>query len=79
YQRIGAQSRSYASGVEQDPMSIDGPFPVVTPDACIELCRRVRERGNHLLFKPLIGGLDPELGWSSLQLFVDKVLPSVRP
>jgi hypothetical protein len=28
-----------------------------------------------LTFKPLVGGLDPEVAWEGLQLFADKVLP----
>jgi len=28
-----------------------------------------------LTFKPLVGGLDPDIGWEGLQLFADQVLP----
>jgi hypothetical protein len=27
---------------------------------------------------PLVGGLEPKLGWESLELFVHKVLPKFR-
>lgn len=54
-----------------------GFFAVVTPDECIELARSLPETSN-LSFKPLIGGLDPVEGWSSLELFVDKVLPVLQ-
>jgi len=30
-----------------------------------------------LQLKPLVGGLDPDLGWRSLELFVDRVLPAL--
>jgi hypothetical protein len=32
-----------------------------------------------LLFHPLMGGLDPELAWESLELFASAVLPKLRP
>jgi hypothetical protein len=28
-----------------------------------------------LAFKPLVGGLDPDIGWEGLHLFAEKVLP----
>jgi hypothetical protein len=28
-------------------------------------------------FKPLVGGLPPDVGWRSLQVFADKVLPAL--
>lgn len=44
---------------------------VLTPEQCIERARS----GWTPLFKPLVGGLPPELGWASLHLFADRVLP----
>jgi hypothetical protein len=32
-------------------------------------------RGGSLAFKPLVGGLDPQIGWEGLELFASKVLP----
>ena len=46
-------------------------WAVVTPDECIELARNVGAVTLH----PLMGGIPPELGWESLQLYVDKVQP----
>lgn len=48
-----------------------GEYLVLTPDECVEFARGRRS----LTFKPLMGGLDPELGWASLHLFADQVLP----
>jgi len=48
---------------------------VLTPDECVELAGRV----GSLTFHPLMGGLDPDLGWESLELFADKVLPRLAP
>jgi hypothetical protein len=31
-----------------------------------------------VVIKPLIGGLDPDVAWSSLELFASKVLPALE-
>jgi len=51
-----------------------GLYAVVTPDECVALARSLDSRSG-LKLKPLVGGLDPEIGWPSLEMFVDKVLP----
>jgi alkanesulfonate monooxygenase SsuD/methylene tetrahydromethanopterin reductase-like flavin-dependent oxidoreductase (luciferase family) len=48
-----------------------GVVAVLTPDECLERA----QSGWTPLFKPLVGGLAPELGWASLELFAEKVLP----
>lgn len=48
-----------------------GIVAVLTPEECIARARA----GWTPLFKPLVGGLPPELGWSSLELFAARVLP----
>jgi alkanesulfonate monooxygenase SsuD/methylene tetrahydromethanopterin reductase-like flavin-dependent oxidoreductase (luciferase family) len=52
-------------------------FHVVTPDECVRMAERADKLGGDLGLMPLIGGLDPRIGWESVQLFVDKVLPRV--
>ncbi len=47
---------------------------VLTPEQCIDHGRRT----GLLMFHPMIGGLDPEIGWSSLHLFESEVLPALR-
>jgi hypothetical protein len=49
---------------------------VVTPDECLRL---VRELGPdaEIQLHPLMGGMDPELGWESLQLFEGKIMPQL--
>ena len=55
-----------------------GMFLVLTPDQCVELAKKGDEAGFEPGLIPLLGGLDPKLGWKSLELFVEKVLPRVR-
>ncbi len=63
---------SFVDDIEQ--LRTEGNYRVWTPAECID---QAREHGG-LVFKPLVGGLEPEVGWRSLQLFADKVLPSLR-
>lgn len=51
-----------------------GAFLVATPDECIALGRQ----GMDLMLHPLVAGLDPAIGWESLHLLVEKVLPGLR-
>ncbi len=53
-----------------------GAYRVVTPEECLELARALGSDGV-LILHPLMGGLAPELGWSSLELFASKVLPEL--
>lgn len=50
-----------------------GRYLVLTPDECVA---HARERGG-LFLKPLMGGLDPDLAWASLDLIEAKVLPEI--
>ncbi|MFD1815388.1 LLM class flavin-dependent oxidoreductase [Rhodococcus gannanensis] len=52
-------------------------FVVLTPDQCVDLARS-RGDDSELMFQPLMGGLPPEIGWQSLELFASKVLPRLE-
>jgi alkanesulfonate monooxygenase SsuD/methylene tetrahydromethanopterin reductase-like flavin-dependent oxidoreductase (luciferase family) len=49
-------------------------YAVVTPAECIEMAKT----DDDLLFHPLVGGLDPAVGWASLNLVASEVLPALR-
>jgi alkanesulfonate monooxygenase SsuD/methylene tetrahydromethanopterin reductase-like flavin-dependent oxidoreductase (luciferase family) len=51
-------------------------FAVVTPDQCLELALALG-KDSELVFQPLMGGLAPELGFRSLELFASEVLPKL--
>lgn len=70
----GRRGGSFSLVDDIDQLKTLGNYRVWTPSECID---RARERGA-LVFKPLVGGLDPAVGWRSLQLFADKVLPHLR-
>jgi alkanesulfonate monooxygenase SsuD/methylene tetrahydromethanopterin reductase-like flavin-dependent oxidoreductase (luciferase family) len=54
-----------------------GWYAVVTPDECVQLWRDLDPRAT-LFLHPLVGGLDPDVGWASLELFEQSVLPAIR-
>lgn len=49
-----------------------GRYLVLTPT---ELLERARAQGGTITIEPLLGGIAPEVGWSSLNLIESKVLP----
>jgi alkanesulfonate monooxygenase SsuD/methylene tetrahydromethanopterin reductase-like flavin-dependent oxidoreductase (luciferase family) len=51
-----------------------GQYKVVTPDDCAKLARE----NAAVVLHPLVGGIDPTIGWQSLQLVVDKVMPQLE-
>jgi alkanesulfonate monooxygenase SsuD/methylene tetrahydromethanopterin reductase-like flavin-dependent oxidoreductase (luciferase family) len=65
----------YQPSDDLDALRASGQYAVLTPDEVVELCRTV----GSLSFHPLMGGLDPELAWESLELFAAKVLPRLEP
>jgi alkanesulfonate monooxygenase SsuD/methylene tetrahydromethanopterin reductase-like flavin-dependent oxidoreductase (luciferase family) len=65
------------SATEPGALRASGHYRVVTPDDCIELYRGLRP-SQRLTLHPLVGGSDPDLGWQSLHLFADRVLPHIR-
>jgi alkanesulfonate monooxygenase SsuD/methylene tetrahydromethanopterin reductase-like flavin-dependent oxidoreductase (luciferase family) len=55
-----------------------GLYRVVTPDECVALAEEGDKNGWDYGLAPLIGGLDPKIGWQNLELFVQKVLPRLE-
>jgi alkanesulfonate monooxygenase SsuD/methylene tetrahydromethanopterin reductase-like flavin-dependent oxidoreductase (luciferase family) len=67
----------YRAAKDVDALKASGLYQVVTPEQCLALARSLGPHG-WLFFHPLIGGLDPAVGWESLELFAAKVLPRLR-
>jgi alkanesulfonate monooxygenase SsuD/methylene tetrahydromethanopterin reductase-like flavin-dependent oxidoreductase (luciferase family) len=72
---MASQAASEATSV--DELRSEGVYRVLTPDECVDLAEELG-RGGGINLHPLCGGLPPEIGWESLQLFVDRVLPRLR-
>lgn len=68
---IGDRRGTFRAMGSVEELKKSGTYRVVTPDECLEIARREEA----VVFKPLVGGLDPETGWDGLQLFAERVLP----
>ncbi len=60
-----------SSATTAEELRHSGMWRVVTPDQCVDLARTFGSVALH----PLMGGMPLELGWESLQLYADQVLP----
>ena len=77
WQRDGQRSNVTTQATTVQELIDSDIYWVVTPDQCVERASALR-RSAALTLHPLMGGMDPDLGWESLELFVDKVLPRLR-
>jgi alkanesulfonate monooxygenase SsuD/methylene tetrahydromethanopterin reductase-like flavin-dependent oxidoreductase (luciferase family) len=72
----GAGSTKYQPLTTTDELRGRG-FSFVTPAQCVDLAEQFGPDGE-LRFHPLMGGIDPQLSWSSLELFERSVLPELE-
>jgi alkanesulfonate monooxygenase SsuD/methylene tetrahydromethanopterin reductase-like flavin-dependent oxidoreductase (luciferase family) len=54
-----------------------GGHRICTPEECIAMANEL-EDSDDLAFRPLLGGIEPDLAWASLELFDAKVKPKLR-
>ena len=74
WQTPGQRSAVHVAAVTETDVRASDVYRVVTPEGCLAIAR---EHGRVILH-PLMGGLEPELGWASLRLFAERVLPELR-
>jgi alkanesulfonate monooxygenase SsuD/methylene tetrahydromethanopterin reductase-like flavin-dependent oxidoreductase (luciferase family) len=72
----GEHSAMEVDGETLAEVKNSGVYRVVTPAECVELAGKLGPSGK-LVLHPLMGGLPPELGWESLELFAAEVLPKL--
>lgn len=70
----GVGSTEYIPAEGVDDLKASPAFEVVTPAECVALGEKLGRDGE-LMFQPLMGGMPPEIGWASLELFAAAVLP----
>jgi alkanesulfonate monooxygenase SsuD/methylene tetrahydromethanopterin reductase-like flavin-dependent oxidoreductase (luciferase family) len=63
----------YTPTDDAESLRSGGMYAVVTPEECVAMAR---EAGS-LRLHPLMGGLDPDLAWESLELVAAKVIPQL--
>jgi alkanesulfonate monooxygenase SsuD/methylene tetrahydromethanopterin reductase-like flavin-dependent oxidoreductase (luciferase family) len=78
FQTPGQHSTPGVHATSVDDLKASPQYVVGTPDEVYARLKDVPERGG-IVFNPLAGGLPSALGWSSLELFADKVMPRLRP
>jgi alkanesulfonate monooxygenase SsuD/methylene tetrahydromethanopterin reductase-like flavin-dependent oxidoreductase (luciferase family) len=71
---IKSAVHSHASTAEE--LRQEGIYQVLSPDQCIE---RAKAQGDFatVVLHPMVGGMPPEVGWESMHLYVEKVLPQL--
>jgi alkanesulfonate monooxygenase SsuD/methylene tetrahydromethanopterin reductase-like flavin-dependent oxidoreductase (luciferase family) len=74
WQPAGQRSAVHVAAPDAEALRRSGVYRVVTPEECVALAAET----GRLVLHPLMGGLEPELGWAGLELFARKVLPRIR-
>ena len=74
WQTPGQRSAMHEDAVTEDQIRQSPVYKVVTPDGCVAIAK---EHGRVILH-PLMGGIDPDLGWASCRRFAEAVLPRIR-
>lgn len=74
WQRPEQRSYQHSHATTVEALRAEGKYRVLTPDACVALAK---EQGPLATFvhAPLCGGAPPALGFESLRLYADEVLP----
>jgi alkanesulfonate monooxygenase SsuD/methylene tetrahydromethanopterin reductase-like flavin-dependent oxidoreductase (luciferase family) len=69
-----ASSSSPWHGVDSiEQLKARGMYDVLTPEQTVELART-----RPICVQPLMGGLDPEIGWRCLELFATRCVPQIQ-
>jgi alkanesulfonate monooxygenase SsuD/methylene tetrahydromethanopterin reductase-like flavin-dependent oxidoreductase (luciferase family) len=69
--KVGFESVSDA-----DELRARGLYRIVTPTECLKVVRELGPDAD-IQLHPLMGGMDPDLGWESLYLFRSEVMPAL--
>jgi alkanesulfonate monooxygenase SsuD/methylene tetrahydromethanopterin reductase-like flavin-dependent oxidoreductase (luciferase family) len=72
----GETHSNYSAVKDLAALRAGGSYRIMSPDECVAWCRTIAPAPVEL--QPLLGGMPPELGWSSLKLFVDEVMPRLE-
>lgn len=74
WQTADIRSHVKADATTVADLRAEGVYQVLTPDECVALAAELGPLGS-FTHHPMCGGLPPEHGWASLELFADQVLP----
>jgi alkanesulfonate monooxygenase SsuD/methylene tetrahydromethanopterin reductase-like flavin-dependent oxidoreductase (luciferase family) len=68
----------YQEVPDSETLRATGIYAVLTPDQAVTLVRDAQREDRLVNFKPMMGGLSPDMAWESLELFAAKVLPAIQ-
>lgn len=71
WQPAGQRSTVRVDAATAEELRASGRYLVVTPEECVALGRG----DGGIVLHPLMGGMPPDLGWQSLHLFGERVIP----
>lgn len=77
YAGLGAEPRLFSPVDDLAELRAPGKYTIMTPDEAFDLLSGLG-REAEVVLSPLMGGMDPDIGWESLELLVDKVLPRLE-
>jgi alkanesulfonate monooxygenase SsuD/methylene tetrahydromethanopterin reductase-like flavin-dependent oxidoreductase (luciferase family) len=72
----GTRSQVLSKAQSVEELKAEGIYQVLTPDECVALAEALGPMGS-IVLHPLLCGMPVELGWESLELFKEKVLPRI--
>ena len=78
WQRPEIENYWHSEATSVEALRGEGRYRILTPEQCLAEIERLAGAGE-FHFSPLVGGTPPKLGWQSLKLFEEKVLPYLRP
>ncbi len=76
-QERGVGDTPFKAAEDINELRANPTFQVLTPQEAIAFATDLGDNGE-LVVHPLMGGINPELSWSSLELLESKVIPSLR-
>ncbi len=77
-QTSGNRSMVASAASDLNELLREGIYRILTPDETVALAEEIGPSGT-IIMRPLMCGMPSELGWESLELFREKVLPRIRP
>lgn len=77
WQPPGQRSAVHSDARSVEELRREGKYRVLTPEECIARARSEGPLSTFVHF-PLCGGMPPELGWKSLELYAEEVLPQLE-
>jgi alkanesulfonate monooxygenase SsuD/methylene tetrahydromethanopterin reductase-like flavin-dependent oxidoreductase (luciferase family) len=76
WQTLPNSSVMHSDATTVEELRAGGPYVVLTPEQCIERAQQLGD-GARFALHPLVGGMPIDEAWTSLQLFIDQVLPKL--